>query len=230
MARTNVVAVRDALVRTRTGYIALTRALLRRHGWRVATGSADTFSRRVMALPLPGRLLSEVAPLLAVMRTVNQQLAYSDGVIEAVTRPDARVQRLRTVPCVGPVTAAAFVATIDDAQRFHRAHEVEAYLGLVPKELSSGESQRRGRITKAGNRRMRWLLVQAAVSMLRLRDPRTAALRRWAMGIATRRGQKIAVVALARRLAGLLYAMLRDGTTYEPRAVPRRATAAALPV
>ena len=81
-------AVRDALVRTRTSYIALTRALLRRHGWRVPTGSAETFSRRVMALSLPGRLLSEVAPLLAAMRTVNQQLAYSDGAIEAVTRPD----------------------------------------------------------------------------------------------------------------------------------------------
>ena len=223
-------AVRDALVRTRTGYIALTRALLRRHGWRVPTGSAETFSRRVMALALPGRLLSEVAPLLAVMRTVNQQLAYSDGAIETVTRPDARVQRLRTVPSVGPVTAAAFVATIDDAGRFHRAHEVEAYLGLVPRELSSGESQRRGRITKAGNRRMRWLLVQAAVSILRLRDPRTAALRRWATSIAARRGKKIAVVALARRLAGLLYAMLRDGTTYIPRVVPRHAAEAAASV
>ena len=131
-------AVRDALVRTRTGYIALIRALLRRHGWRVPTGSADTFIRRVVALPLPGRLLSEVAPLLAVMRPVNQQLAYSDEMIEAVTRPDVRVQRLRTVPSVGPVTAAAFVATIDDAGRFHRAHEVEAYLGLVPRELSWG--------------------------------------------------------------------------------------------
>src|SRR5206468_5137008 len=65
-------AVRDALVRTRTGYIALTRALLRRHGWRVPTGSAETFMRRVVALPLPGRLLSEIAPLLAVMRPLNQ--------------------------------------------------------------------------------------------------------------------------------------------------------------
>jgi transposase len=102
-------------------------------------------------------------------------------VIETVTRPDARVQRLRTVPSVGSVTAAAFVATIDDAQRFRRAHEVEAYLGLVPRELSSGESQRRGRITKAGNTRMRGWLVQAAVSILRLRDSRTVALRRWAM-------------------------------------------------
>ena len=163
------------------------------------------------------------------MRTVNQQLAYSDGVIEAVTRPDARVQRLRTVPSVGPVTAAAFVATIDDVRRFRRAHEVEAYLGLVPRELSSGERQRRGRITKAGNTRMRWLLVQAAVSILRLRQPQTDTLRSWATGIAARRGKKIAVVALARRLAGILYAMLRDGTTYGPRAVPRRAAAAPVP-
>jgi transposase len=223
-------AVRDALVRTRTGYIALTRALLRRHGWRVPTGSAETFSRRVMALPLPGRLLSEVAPLLAVMRPINQQLAYSDGAIEAVTRPDARVQRLRTVPSVGPVTAAAFVATIDDAQRFRRAHEVEAYLGLVPREFSSGESQRRGRITKAGNTRMRWLLVQAAVSILRCRHAQTDALRTWATGIAARRGKKIAVVALARRLAGILYALLRDGTTYAARTVPHREARAAVPV
>ena len=66
-------AVRDALVRTRTGYIALTRALLRRHGWRVPTGSANTFSRRVMTLPLSGRLLSEVAPLLAAMQTVTSR-------------------------------------------------------------------------------------------------------------------------------------------------------------
>jgi transposase len=114
------------------------------------------------------------------------------------------------------------VATIDDAGRFHRAHEVEAYLGLVPRELSSGASQRRGRITKAGNTRMRWLLVQAAVSILRLRDPRTVALRRWATGIAARRGKKIAVVALARRLAGILYAMLRDGRRIPiGRAAPR---------
>jgi transposase len=115
------------------------------------------------------------------------------------------------------VTAAAFVAALDDVTRFRRAHEVEAYLGLVPRELSSGEHQRRGHITKAGPSRVRRLLVQAAVSTLRLQDPRTTALREWALGIAARRGKKIAVVALARRLAGILFAMLRDGTTYAPR-------------
>ena len=66
------------------------------------------------ALPLPGRLLSEVGPLLAVMRPVNQQVAYSDERIEALTTTDARVRLLRTVPSVGPVTAAAFVAALDD--------------------------------------------------------------------------------------------------------------------
>ena len=151
------------------------------------------------------------------MRHGNRQLAYADERIAAFTATDPRVRRLRSVPSVGPVTAAAFVAALDDAQRFRRAHEVEAYLGLVPQEWSSGESQRRGRITKAGSRRVRWLLIQAAVSMRRLRDPRTAGLREWAERIAARRGRKIAVVALARRLAGILFALLRDGTVYESR-------------
>jgi transposase len=154
---------------------------------------------------------------LAVLRHVNQPLAYSDERIETLTETDARVRRLRTVPTVGPVTAAAFVAAIDEVTRFRRGHEVEAYLGLVPRELSSGETQRRGRITKAGHSPRRRLLVQAAVSTLRRPDPRTAQLREWAMRIAVRREKKVAVVALARRLAGILYAMLRDRSTYEPR-------------
>ncbi len=209
--------VRDALVRTRTRYISLIRALLRQHGYRVPSGSAEGFSGRVLALVLPGRLLSQIAPLLAVMRHVNHQLVYSEHVIEHVVAHDERVQRLRTVPSVGPVTAAAFVATIDDVQRFHHAHQVEAYLGLVPRELSSGETQRRGHITKAGNARMRWLLIQAAVAILRRRPPQAEALRTWALHIAARRGKHIAVVALARRLAGILYALFRDGSVFDPR-------------
>src|SRR5262249_45618816 len=102
--------VRDALVRTR--YISLIRALLRQHGWRVPSGSAEGFPRRVIALPLPGRLRSEVAPLLAVMRHLPPPLAYSDERIAAVTATDERVRRLRSVPTIGPVTAAAFVAAI----------------------------------------------------------------------------------------------------------------------
>ena len=209
--------VRDAIVRTRTRYISLIRALLRQHGYRVPSGSAEAFLQRVLALALPGRLLSQIAPLLAVMRHLNHQLTYSDEVIERVAVSDERVQRLRTVPSIGPVTATAFVATLDDVRRFRRAHEVEAYLGLVPRERSSGETQRRGRITKAGPSRTRSLLIQAAVSILRRRAPEAEALRLWALHIAARRGKPIATVALARRLAGILYALLRDGSVFAPR-------------
>jgi len=221
--------VRDALVRTRTRYISLIRALLRQHGYRVPSGSAEHFSQRVQRLPLPGRLLSVVAPLLAVMRPLNQQLAYSDATIEHLAVQDPRVPRLRSVPCVGPVTAAAFLAAIDDVGRFPHAHQLEAYLGLVPREYSSGETQHRGPITKAGHSRTRWLLIQAAVSILRRHPPEAEALRTWALRIAARRGKQVAVVALARRLAGILYALLRDGSVFEPQRVrPPRPTAPAL--
>jgi transposase len=125
-------AVHDTLVRTRTRYIALIRALLRQHGWRLRPGQAEHIAARVLALRVPGRLLSEIAPLLAVIQHVNRQLAYTDRAIAHSTRPDARVQRLQTLPYIGPVTAAAFVATLDDAARFRDAHQVAAYLGLVP--------------------------------------------------------------------------------------------------
>src|SRR5262245_41431766 len=188
-----------------------------------------TLSSASRTYPCRGRLRSVVAPLLALMRPLNGQLAYSDATIEHRAVPDPRVLRLRSVPSLGPVTAAAFLAAIDDVQRFHHAHQLEAYLGLVPGERSSGETQRRGSITKAGHSRPRWLLIQAAVSILRRRPAQAEALRTWALRIAARRGKQVAVVALARRLAGILYALLRDGSVFEPQRVrsPRRPTAEA---
>jgi len=123
--------------------------------------------------------------------------------------------RLTTAPGVGPLTASAFVATIDDVTRFRTAHELEAYLGVIPSERSSGEKRHLGHLTKAGNGRMRWLLVEAAWTILRSKSAETAALRAWTRQIAQRRGKRIAVVALARRLAGILYAMWRDNVSYD---------------
>lgn len=212
-------AVRDALVRTRARFISLIRALLRREGLRVASGMARNFSRRLEKLTLPDPLSAAIAPLLAVMEVLNHQIAAADARLAAHAAADPVVQRLETVPNIGPVTALSFVATLDQVERFRGPHPAAAYLGLVPGERSSGEQQHRGPITKRGNGRTRWLLVEAAWGVIRHAHPDTAELRAWAGRIAARRGRRIAAVALARRLAGILYAMWRDGTDYQPLVV-----------
>jgi transposase len=207
-------AVRDALVRTRTRYVAVIKALVRRDGLRLPSGEPEHTARKVAALPLAPALAAELGPLLALLTPLNAQIDAADQRLGVLGATEPVVARLMTAPTIGPVTAVAFVATLDDITRFASAHQVEAFLGLTPSERSSGEQQRRGRISKTGNRRMRYLLVEAAWRVLRTKNPAAAALRTWAEGIAQRRGRSIAAVALARRLAGILYAMWRDEQDY----------------
>jgi transposase len=213
--------VREALVGTRAQYISLVRALLRREGLRVRAGNSKTFLVRLQELHLPTHLSEEIAPALVIMEHLNSQIQEADKAIAYATQRDPAVRQLCTVPGVGLVTAATFVATLDGADRFQGAHQVQAYLGLVPRETSSGERQHKGRITKSGNGRARCLLVEAAWAILRYDKPETAPLRIWAERIAARRGKGRAVVALARRLAGILYALMRDGTVYQVEVLHR---------
>ena len=209
-------AVREAVVRTRAAWITGLQSLLRREGCRLRSGAPETFITRVEELTLPPALTPVIAPLLELLGPLNHQLEVLDQELERLVAAHEAARHLITVPGVGPVTAAAFVATVDDVTRFRNAHQVEAYLGLIPSEWSSSEIQRRGHITKAGNARMRWLLVQGAWCILRRRKRlETAALRHWAERIAGRRGRAIAAVALARRLAGIKFAIWRDGTDYD---------------
>lgn len=209
--------MRDVLVRTRVKCVALVGALLRRHGVHLPSGNVDGFVARVERQAMPEQQRAEIAPLVSLIRTSSTEIEMADARIAAIASGDPVIQRLRTLPGVGPVTATAFVATLDTWERFSGPHQVEAYLGLVPSEKSSGEKQHKGRITKAGNSRARWLLVEAAWSILRSTRDDTAPLRRWAQRVALRRGMKSGIVALARKLAGILYAMWRDGSTYEKR-------------
>ena len=208
-------AVREALVRTRTRYVALAKALVRRDGLRVPSGAAERVPRHLEALAVSPALAEEMAPLLTLFPPLTDAIAAADKHLSALEQSDPIVALLMTAPGIGPVTASALVATIDDITRFASAHQLEAYLGLVPRELSSGEQRRLGPITKAGNRRVRWLLVEAAWRILRSKDPDSATLRAWAGRLAARRGKRIAIVALARRLAGIVYAMWRDQAPYE---------------
>jgi transposase len=219
-------AVRDALVRTRTRYIALAKALVRRDGLRVPTSASAWVPTRITERDLSPTLTTALAPLIAAFAPLNAQIAVADARIAAFAKDDPIATRLTTAPGVGPVTASAFVATIDDITRFRTAHELEAYLGVIPSERSSWEKRQVGHITNAGNGRLRWLLVEAAWQMLRSKSAETAARRAWSLPIAQRRGQRIAVVALARRLAGILSAMWRDDVAYDAHRIRPRLQAA----
>ena len=139
-----------------------------------------------------------------------------DQRVEEACAQEKTAQFLMTVPGVAAVVAAMFISVIDDATRFRNARQVASYLGLVPRENTSGGSkQRLGAITKQGNRYLRSLLIQSAWLMLRKKttdDP--VAL--WGQAIANNRGKRIAVVAVARRMAGILWAVGRRGVAYDP--------------
>src|SRR5215212_7090094 len=211
-------AVREAMVRTRSRYISIISTLLRRDGLRIHnSGYTPTFLKRLAQLELPETLREEVAPLVLMLQSLNEQIKQADQQLAALAEGDEVLARLRTVPGVGVITATSFVSTLDDAARFDGAKQARAYLGLVPSERSSGERQQRGHISKAGPGRARHMLVEAAWTILRRRSAANAALHEWAAKIMARRGSRVAVVALARKLAGILYAMWRDATSFEAR-------------
>ena len=146
------------------------------------------------------RLLDQLEPSIAELDGAVQQ--------EAQRRPDA--VRLMTHPGIGPVNALAFVLTIGPVSRFRRSKQVVSYLGLNPSEHSSGGKQHLGAISKQGNTMVRWLLVEAAQIAVRL-DPE---LRQDFQRLKCRRGNAVAKVAIARKLAVRLYWMLRSGADY----------------
>jgi transposase len=161
-----------------------------------------------------------IGPLLEIIEQLDVKLAVLELQLEQECADEPVIQQLMTVPSVGVVTAAAFVSVIDDARRFTSARKVGAYLGMVPSEKSSSDRRRLGSITKQGNSYLRSLLVEASWGIMRRSDDDP--LHRWAEAVAKRRGKNVAVVALARRLAGVLWAMWRNGTVYDAAWVGQR--------
>jgi len=201
---------REILIETRTKLINSVRGWMRTQLLRIRSGATSTFPDRVRALETA--LPDHIERQLQVIDAVNLQIRAADRQVQQIAREHPICQRLMTVPGVGPMTAVRFVAAIDDVTRFATAHAVQSYLGLTPGERSSSERQQRTGITKAGPTALRRTLVQAAwaITWMHATDPMAI----WANRIAERRGRFVAVVALARKLAGILFAIWRDGTTY----------------
>ena len=157
-----------------------------------------------------GQLQVELRQLEELQRDIEQV----EEKLDAIAKAEPRVALLRSIPGVGPRLAEAIVALLDQPERFHKAREVSAYVGMVPKELDSGETRRRGRITKHGSRLVRALLVEVAWAGLRYNSWVRETFHRISGGKKSRR--KIAIVAVGRQLLVRCWAMLRDGTVWQP--------------
>jgi transposase len=217
--RRHQLRVRRQLIQTRTRLGTLVRTLVRQEGLRVPPGTSEGMMRRLDQLTLPAALEAVVAPVRAVLGHLKTIVDGVERQIEGIAAHDDTAQRLMTAPGVGPIVALTYVATLDTPTRFGGdARRASAFLGLVPCEASSGERQHKGRITKTGPPELRSLLVQASWAIWRGRSAAGAALRTWAHALAARRGRRVAIVALARRVSRILFAMWRDGTVFAIRA------------
>jgi transposase len=208
-----VLRTRRQLVQMRSGAVALLRSLLKQDGYRLPSCGAERVPARLAQLVLPTPLATTLAPLARIIATTSREIVGLDEQLTRRAAADPIVQALQTVPGVGLIVAMTFRATLDDIGRFAHAGQVSARIGVVPREDSSAERRHRGHITKAGPRELRSLLVQAAWACWRSKQ--SATLRAWVERVASRRGKRIAVVALARRLSRILYAVWRDGATFD---------------
>jgi len=210
--------VRRALVESRAHMIVTARELARARGDRLPPCTPEAFVRTASKAAIDTTTAALLKPLLDLIVQLDAQIVTVEDKLAQRCAREPVVARLATARGVGLIVAATFVSVIDEAGRFHHAHQVQAYLGLVPCENSSGDRRRLGSITKQGNAYARAMLVQAAWCILRCRD-KTDPLVLWGQAIAERRGKRIAVVAVARRLAGVLWAMWRNNTVYRPVAL-----------
>lgn len=210
----SVITARNHLVEARVRLDNMIRGLCATFGFKPGPGQGKAFIERVMAATnIPG-LGQSIASLLAVRTELMEQIKQMDRVLRKFALQSQPCRQLMSIPGVGVQTSAAFAAAVDDVGRFRRSRTAGAYFGLVPRRHQSGEVDWTGRITKQGDSMVRKLLYEAANSIL-TRSRGSFALKGWAMKIAKRRGLRKARVALARRLAVIMHAMLRDGTLFE---------------
>lgn len=225
-----VLRAREVLVESRTKLISAVRSMVKTVGARVSHSSSDGFSRKA-AKEIPQPIRDTAQPLLDLIAYLSEAIKCYDQRIEQLGAEKYQHTRLlRQVTGVGPVTALAYVLTLETPLRFKKSRDVGPYLGLVPKQEDSGDSQPQLGISKAGDRMLRKLLVGSAHYILGPFGP-DCDLRRFGKKLCERGGKnakKRATVAVARKLAVLLHRLWISGELYEPLGhVPFRSIAQA---
>ena len=220
----SLIRYRCKLVSRRTRIKNTIRGLLHREAIPIRSGhggwTRQSLDRlRLLACPLESARADELwrgelHEELAALASVESQIARVEAKLDSLAGQDRRIQRLQTIPCVGPRTAEMLVAVIDDPHRFASGKEVGSYLGLTPRQYQSGSMDRSGRISKEGHRQLRRMLVEVSWLALRYNSHLRGVYMRLCRGSSSRR--KIAIVGVARKLAILAWAMLGDETIWSP--------------
>lgn len=209
---------RDLLVRQRTQLMNAIRAMLAEIGIVAAQGLKGFTTLRAMiegedaAIPAP--LLPGLAAMTRQWHALADEAASLEHRIVERARADAAARRLMTIPGIGPITAHAIVAAIGDGRQFASARDFAAWVGLTPKQSSSGQKQRSGGISRAGDTGLRRLLTLGATSRLRQVRANPDKAGPWITGILARRPMKVAVVAQAAKTARIAWAMLQSAESY----------------
>lgn len=212
-----VIKSRDMLVKSRTQLINHARGLVKTNGERLPACSAASFAKRC-AKDVPGELWPALEPIFKMIAQLSDQICELDRKINRLCQhqyPEAK--RLQQVPGVGPVTALTYVLSLEDPTRFSKSRQVGAFLGLTPRRDQSGKTDKQLRISKAGNKYLRQLLVTCSHYIIGPFGP-DSDLRRHGLSIAARGGKnskKRAVVAVARKLAVLLHSLWVSAEPYQ---------------
>ena len=211
---------RDLLVRQRTVLINALRGHMAEFGI-VAPQGAGRVGELVAAVvadeeagPLPPLARRALLALAAELQALGERIKAAEAAILAWHRDNEASRRLATIPGIGPITASAIAATVPDPAQFRSGRQFAAWIGLVPRQNSSGGKERLGRISKQGDRYLRRLLVVGATAVIRHARTRSAAEAGWLRGLLERRPARLASVALANKTARIAWAVLARGGTF----------------
>lgn len=208
--------LRQTVIEERTHIINSLRGHLKVYGIKFAKKAGKAFRVKVeeQIKDLHPSVQRAIWSLLNVLDTLDREIKALTSEVETVAAADEDVQLLQTVDGVGPITALAFKAEIDDPKRFEHSKDVAAYVGLTPSQYSSGEVHRQGGISKKGSKRTRYLLVEAGSALL-TRCKAWSKLKAWGMKLQKKKGNRKAIVAIARKLAVIMHRMLITRKPFE---------------
>lgn len=219
LART-LVAARRRLVRVSTTLSNQIRGLMKTFGLIVPASKGGHFELEVRRLLAGyGNLERVLLPLLEAWSTVRGRAAELGRQLLQLSRRSEACQRLMSIPGIGAITAMSFTTAIEDPENFQNSRSVAAWIGLTTRRYQSGEVDYDGHISRRGDAHLRGLLYEAATVVL-TRTTADSALRTWGLKLRERIGFKRAAVAVARKLAVIMHAMLKSGQTFQRHAEP----------